>query len=508
MVRDILRLHFDLHLSFRQIGESLGLHHTTVAQIVRRFLASGQPWPRPETVRDSEIERWVYPTRRGRPRRAVEPDWAAIHTELQQPGVTLPLLWLEYRAAHPEGSGYTQFCAHYREYVKHLTVTLRQTYTPGDRCVVDDAGDTLTIYENGRPVLGYLFVAPWGYSHYPFIEVHRDLSTLSWIPGPVHALEFFGGVPRLIVPDNPKAGVLQPHRYEPRLHPAYQEGAAHDGCAIVPARVRKPRDKAKGEAAVLIVERGVLAALRPVPLTSFAPAQSVVAALRDRLNARPFKKVPGSRQERFAADEQATLRPLPDRPYEYGDWRTATVQSDCHIQVDRAFYSVPVQWVGHRIDVRLTASTVECFADHCCIASHPRLRQPGAVHTMPDQLPPAHRAYLAGWDPDQVRTEAAAIGPQTRALIEAIIAHGGVPESIQRRCQGILRCAARYGPALLEQAAAQALAARTYSVAPVEAYCAAARQPTARPTPPNHANIRGAAYFQHKEETVHVNALD
>jgi len=307
MVRDILRLHFDLHLSFRQIGESLGLHHTTVAQIVRRFLASGQSWPLPETVRDREIERWVYPTRRGRPRRAVEPDWAAIHTELQQPGVTLQLLWLEYRAAHPDGYGYPQFCTHYREYVKHLTVTLRQTYTPGDRCFVDYAGDTLTIYENGRPVLGYRFVPTLGYRHAPpFIEVHRDLSTLSWIQGHVHALEFFGGVPRLIVPDNPKAGVLQPHRYEPRLHPAYQEWAAHYGCAIVPARVRKPRDKAKGEAAVLIVARWVLAALRHVPLTRFTQAQSVVAALRDRLNARPLKKVPGSRQARLAADEQAT----------------------------------------------------------------------------------------------------------------------------------------------------------------------------------------------------------
>ncbi|AEJ40125.1 transposase subunit [Sulfobacillus acidophilus TPY] len=500
LVRDILRLHFDLALSYREIGRSLGIHHTTVAQVVQRFTTSGHSWPLPDGLRDHDLAQWIYPGRRGRPRQYTEPDWPTIHQELRRPGVTLQQLWLEYRTEYPEGLGYTPFCARYRRFAATVTVAMRQHYIPGDRCFVDYAGKTLTIEEPGGAVPGYLFVATLGYRHDTFVEVHRDLSAASWIPGHVHALEYFGGVPRLIVPDNPKAGVIQENWYEPRLHPTYQEWADHYGCAILPARVRKPRDKAKVEAAVLLVERWILAVLRHERFTSFGQAQARVAELNAQLNQRPFKKWSGSRQSVFDADDRPALRPLPPTAYEFGEWRQAKVHKDYPIQGDRAFYRVPTRWVGSTVDVRVTATTVECFQDHERIASHPRIWQPGARSTHPDHLPPAHRAWAAGITPEALITRAEAIGPHTRTLVVGILTRGGVPEQIYRRCLGILDCAKTYGPAILEEAANRALTAQTWSYPHVRAYCETLQRPTARSTPRRHAHLRGSAYYHNPEE--------
>lgn len=401
-IRDILRLHWEQRLTMRQIAHSLGVALASVSDRIHRAEAAGLGWPLAPEVDDLTLERLLYPGVQGRPRVArPEPDWARIDAELRRKGVTLELLWIEYKRQHPEGYQYTWFCQHYRRWQQQVDPVLRQTYRAGEKLFVDYAGQTLPILDPGSGEVreAVLFVAVLGASNYTYAELQRAPDLPSWIGGHTRALEYFGGVPALVVPDNLKAGVKTASWYEPELNPTYAEWAAHYGTAILPARPRHPRDRAKGEARVQVAERWLLAVLRHETFTSLSMANAALWSLLDRLNDRPFRKRPGSRRSLFETLDRPALRPLPQTPYVFAQWKQAKVSIDYHVAVDGNYYSVPYQLVGERVDIRLTDHTVEALRGGRRVASHARGHGRGAYYTDPNHRPRSHQRHLIGVRP-------------------------------------------------------------------------------------------------------------
>jgi transposase len=507
-VRDILRLAVGQGLSRRQVAASLGVPFTTVADHLRRASEAGIGWPLPEGMSDAEIEARLFAKPPAPPaERRPLPDWHYVHSELRRPGVTLLLLWLEYKEAHPDdGYSYSQFCVHYRAWQGHLDLVMRQEHRAGDKLFVDFPGQRLPIYDrsSGEVALeAELFVAVLGASNYLYAEAVASQELSSWLTAHVHAFEAMGCLPRVIVPDNLASAVKKAHRYEPDINASYQEMAAHYGVAIIPARARKPRDKAKVENGVLLAERWVLARLRNRRFYSLGEANIEVAKLVAWLNDRPFKKMPGSRRQLFEELERPVMRPLPATRYSYGAWKTGVkVNIDYHIE-DTAYhhyYSVPYQLVGQRVDVRTGAITVEVFCSGRRVASHLRSFAPGRHTTDPAHMPDSHRRH-AQWTPSRVIAWAEKTGPNTAALAKEIMATRTHPEQGYRSCLGIIRLGDRYGPERLEAACARALAARALSYRSVESILSHGldNQPLgARPVRSHrrHQNLRGPEYYR------------
>jgi len=503
-IREVLRLSLADGLSRRQVGVATGLPYTTVADYLGRARRAGLRWPLPEGMDDRTLEGRLFssaalPTTQRRPL----PDWPAVHRDLRRPGVTLQLLWMEYKERHPDGYQYTQFCRHYRAWQRQLDVVMRQEHRAGERMFVDFAGQTIPIVDpaTGEITEAELFVAVLGASSYTYAEATPSQALPHWIAGHVHAFEYFGGCPRIIVPDNLRAGVTRAHRYEPELNRTYAEMAAHYGCAIIPARPRKPRDKAKVEVGVLVVERWILAALRDRTFFSLAEANAAIGERLTWLNARPFTKLPGSRRSLFTDIERPALRPLPTERYQFATWKMATVNIDYHVEVEGHWYSVPYQLVGQRADVRLSATTVELFVGGRRVASHLRGRQPGRHTTEPAHMPESHRRHLE-WSPGRLVRWAERSGPATGALVTAILASRPHPEQGFRSCLGILRLGRRYGDERLEAAAARAMAIRALSYRSVESILKSGLDqvplPSAAAPAPmrRHANLRGGTYYE------------
>lgn len=318
----------------------------------------------------------------------------------------------------------------------------------------------------------------------------------------VRAFAFFGGVPELVVPDNLRTGITKACRYEPELNPTYAELARHYGVAVIPARVRKPRDKAKVEVGVQIVERWILACLRHQSFFSLEELNTVIAAARERLNRRPFKKLPGSRRTRFDTLDRPALRPLPTEPFVYAEWRKARVNIDAHLELERHYYSVPSPLVHVQLDVRVTATTVECFHKGQRVASHPRSDEPGRHTTVPDHLPDAYRRHQ-GWPPSRLIGWAETVGPATAAVVAAILDRRPHPEQGYRSCLGLLRLGREYGPVRLEAACRRAQALEAFAFKSIQSILKRGldQQPlpapsAAVPLPSAHAHLRGTAYYE------------
>ncbi|MCC6174768.1 MAG: IS21 family transposase [Chloroflexi bacterium] len=504
-IREVLRLSLADGLSRRQVGVAVGLPYTTVADYLARARRAGLGWPLPEEMDDRVLEGRLFasaalPPARTRPL----PEWSTVHRELRRKGVTLQLLWMEYKERHPDGYQYTQFCRHYRAWQRGLDVVMRQEHRAGERLFVDFAGQTIPIVDphTGEISEAELFVAVLGASSYTYAEATPSQALPHWIAAHVHAFEYFGGAARIIVPDNLRAGVSRAHRYEPELNRTYAEMAAHYGAAVIPARPRKPRDKAKAESGVLIVERWIAAALRNRTFFSMAEANAAIRERLEWLNARPFAKLPGSRRSLFSDIDRPALRPLPARRYVFATWRTAKVNIDYHhVEVERHWYSVPYQLVGQRIDVRLSAASVECFVAGRRVASHLRSSKPGRHTTLPAHMPESHRRHLE-WTPGRIVRWAERSGPATGRLVTAILESRPHPEQGFRSCLGILRLGRRYGDERLEAAAARAIAIRALSYRSVESILKAgldhAPLPDAAAPAPirRHANLRGATYYE------------
>jgi transposase len=503
-IREVLRLVIGEGLSRRQAAAATGSPYSTIADHLARAERAGLGWPLPEGMDDGELEARLFARAEAPPSSSRPlPDWAEVHRELRRKGVTLQLLWMEYRERHPDGYGYTQFCRHYRTWQGRLDLVMRQEHRAGEKLFVDFPGMTIPIVDpdSGEVWQAQLFVAVLGASNYTYAEAFPSQELPHWIGGHVHAFDFFGGCAAIVVPDNLRSAVSRAHRYEPDINPTYAEMAAHYGCAVIPARSGKPRDKAKVEQGVLLAERWILAALRQRTFFSLAEAN---AAIRERLawlNERPFRKLPGSRRELFESLDRPALRSLPARPYEFAEWHSAKVNIDYHVEVDRHWYSVPHQLVGQVCDARVTAAVVEVLHRGRRVASHPRSAQQGRFTTEPAHMPEAHRRH-AEWSPSRIVAWAERSGPATSALVTEIMASRPHPEQGFRSCLGIMRLGRRYGEARLEAAAIRALAIGAHSYRSVESILKAGLDglplPGTEPGPTigDHANVRGPAYYE------------
>ena len=513
-IREILRLFHAQHASLRTISQQLAISHVAVKKVIDRARAAGYTWPLAEACTDAVLEHALYPHPQGRPLKRPEPDWPAVHRDLRRKGVTLWLLWMEYKTHYPDGYQYTQFCAHYDRWAQQLDVVMRQTHRPGDKMFVDYAGVTVPITDahTGTVWPAQVFVATLGASQYTFTEVQPNPGLNAWIQGHVHAVEHFQGVPQAVVPDNLRSGVTTPDRYEPLIQVTYHEWATHYQTTILPARVRKPRDKALVETPVKIVEQQILAPLRHHTFFSLAEANAAVTPRLTALNQRAFQKLPGTRQERWETEERAALQPLPAHRYEFAEWRHARVHIDYHVAVAEGFYSVPYPLVQAIVDVRLTATTVEIFRETERVASHRRAVKPGTWVTDPHHRPPPHQV-LGDWTPDRFQHWAAHIGPATATVINHILAQHAYPEEGYRSCLGILQSLAkRYGEGPLETAATRAVEAQVFSYRGMKNLCEKAAKKTA-PAPvgadsPGAANVRGSTYFEQPGQALPVDADD
>ena len=503
-VREMLRLKYEAGASDRAIARSIGVARSTVRLCLDRVAGAGLAWPLPETLTDGALEALLFAgagAMMGQ-RRKSEPDWPLVHRELRRPGVTLMLLWEEYRATSPGGYGYSRWCELYRAWEGRLSPTMRQVHPAGERLFVDFAGQTVEVVDpaTGEIRAAQIFVAVLGASNLTYAEAAWTQTLPDWIGAHIRALEFIGGVPRQIVPDNLRSGVLRANWYEPGLNPTYTDLAAHYGTAILPARVRRPRDKAKVEAGVLVVERWILARLRHRRFTSLAALNAAIAELLESLNNRPMRRLGVSRRQLFEELERPALRDLPAEAYVYAEWRIRRVGLDYHVDVDGHYYSVPHRLLREQVEARVTARTVELFHKGERVAVHVRGGLRGRHTTLAEHMPVAHRRH-AEWTIERIGREAAAIGPSVAALTALILESRPHPEQGFRACLGILRLLRTYGRERLEAACARGLeiGARSYgSIASILQH-GLDRAPAPRPAEDLplllHPNIRGSGYY-------------
>jgi transposase len=506
-ITEVLRLDAQ-GVSHRQIATSVGIGRATVADYLARAQAAGLCWPLPESMDATALEASLFPAALPVAHRPL-PDWRHIHKELKSPRhhVTLRLLWIEWKADHPDGWAYSQFCHHYRSWLGTQDVVMRLSYAGGERMFVDFAGDRMAWVDpdTGETHAAEIFVTVLGASGKVFARATRGQDLDSWLGAHVAAWEYYGGVATVTVPDNLKAGVTKACWYDPEINPSYLELARHFDTVVLPARPRRPRDKAAAEAGVMAVERWVLAPLRHRTFHSLGELNEAMAEKLEELNAREFRGEPTSRAELFDDLEREALRPLPTTPFELARWRKATVHIDYHVDTgDGHFYSVPYRYVRAKVECRITATTVEVLRGGVRIASHPREYGRRRYITDPAHMPPSHRAHLE-WTPERLVSWAATISGPTAALVEKILESRPHPEHAYRACLGIMSLARRYGNDRVDAACARAMAAGAISYSSVKSILAenldrlALPEPAVMPTPPDHDNLRGAGYYAGEE---------
>lgn len=472
---------------------------------MRRAQTAGLNWPLKDEIDDDQLETLLYP-----PAKPIPPldqgeiNYIHIHQELKRPGVTLMLLWQEYKQRYPRGVGYSWFCDRYRDWANHLDIWMRQHHKIGEKAFVDYSGVKGQIIINrntGEIQEAEVFVMALGASNYIFAEATWTQQLPDWISSHIRAFEFFGGVPLIIVPDNLKSGVSRAHRYEPDINPTYQDMATHYGVAIIPTRVSAPQDKAKVENAVQQVERQILAKLRNHIFFSLHEFNLAMRNLLNELNQRPFQKLPGSRQSQFDELEKPALKPLPATRYTYVEWKKVRAGADYHIELEHHYYSVPYTFAKKELDARYSQTIVEVFYKNKRIASHPRGYQKYKHSTLKIHMPKRHQAY-ADWTPERILRWAEKIGPNTEKLMEAILASRAHPQQGFRSCLGILRLAKSYGDVRLESSCSRALAIGAHSYKSVESILknnldktSIHEKPITTIVPAAHEYVRGQDYF-------------
>jgi transposase len=503
-IKEVLRLSFQCGLSARQVALSTNISRSTVKDYLVRAERAGIGWPLAESLTDEQIEQRLFPAKvldGGTPKPL--PDFEYIYHELKAHtkfNLTLDLLWQEYREQHPEGYQYSQFCELYRRYRGKLDYCMRQDHRGGEKLFVDYGEGLSLVDPTGEPISTQLFVAVWGASNYTYAEATLSQQLPDWIGSHVRAFSYFGCVPKIVVPDCLKSAVTQACRYEPELNPTYAEMASHYGICVLPARPARPRDKAKVETGVLIAKRWILAALRHRSFYSLAELNSAIQKLLEQLNSRALHKVKKSRRELFALFDQPNALSLPERLYEYAEWKMATVNIDYHIEIDKHYYSVPFRLLREKVHVRLTAHTVEAFQKGERVATHVRSFIPHQHSTLKEHMPLAHQNYLE-WTPSRIIRWAQKIGPQTAMLIQKIIETRAHPEQAYRSCLGILRLEKHYSKERLENACLRALKFGALSFKALRKILSSGldrleeksqNSPAALPA---HDNIRGGHYY-------------
>ncbi len=499
-IRKILRLRHEQGLSHREIAQACAIGPGTVSRYLERAARRGLGWPLPPELDDTGLAARLFP--RGAPvHDRARPDCAHIHRELRRDGVTLQLLWEEYLQVHPTGYRYTQFCEIYRQWARRLRPSMRQVHRAGEKTFIDFSGKRPALVDRRTGELRRveLFVAVLGASKLTYAEATDTQQLPDWVDAHVHMVDYFGGATALWIPDQLRSAVTRPCRYEPDVNRTYEDLAAHYGAVVVPARPRKPRDKAAVENSVLVAQRWILARLRDETFFGLGPMNAAIRVLLDALNDRPMKKLGVSRRVLFEQLDRSALRPPPTTRYVLARWKLCRVNMDYHVEVERHLYSVPYQLVREQVEVRYTTNTLEVFHRDKRVASH-RRRFDRQSSTVAEHMPSAHRAH-AEWTPSRLIRWAEKVGPATGQLVVRILESRPHPEQGYRPCLGIMQLGRRYGNARLEAACARALAFGSCRFLTVRNILTAGQdrlplEPSAETTPtPTHANIRGADYY-------------
>lgn len=501
----------DAGLSARQVAAALGVSKTTVSDIAMYARDAGLSWAVATTLSDDELRARLYPPPRPRSSSRAEPDFAALHQELKRPGVTLQLLWEEHRAqcsaaAGPQAYRYSAFCEKYRAWAKRLKRSMRQIHPGGERLFVDYAGQTVPVVDalTGEIRRAQVFVAVLGASNYTYACATWQQTAADWVASIIAALEFMGGAPRLLVPDQPRALIANPDAYEPTTARLIQELGEHYDVAVLPARPGRPQDKAKVEVGVQVVERWILARLRNRRFFNLAELNHAIDALLADLNQRPFKKLPGCRASAFAALDAPALKPLPATPMELAQFKPARVNIDYHVAFEGHYYSVPHQHVGQPVELRITATTLEVLLRRQRIAAHARSAKVGGFTTVAEHMPASHRAHLQ-WTPAKLIAWGERIGAATAGVVRWQMEHRAHPEQGYRACLGLMRLGREFGNDRLEAACARAQSIRAPHYRSVKSIlaCGLDRQDSRRldgagstvSPMPSHDNVRGSGYY-------------
>lgn len=510
-IREILRLN-KCGYGHKSIAKSIGVGNGTAWDCLKRAKKANLIWPLPDNLTDEQLEKSLYPSSQKVVKNADKQPgiikWPDIHQELKRKGVTLMLLWREYKEQHPQGLGYSQFCLLYRQWSQHLDVWMRQPHKAGEKLFVDYAGQTMPVVHNnetGEIKDAQIFVATLGASSFTYIEATWTQTLPDWIGAHVHAFEFFEGCPEIVVPDNLKSGVQKSHIYEPDINPTYQDMAVHYGVAIMPARSKSPKDKAKVENGVLQVERQILAKLRNRVFFSLSELNQAIRPLLDDLNKRPFQKLPGSRLSQFLEVEKPMLKPLPKARYEYAEWKKVRAGFNYHIEVGGHHYSIPFTFAKKALHVRYGHKIVEVFHQNKRIASHMRSFVVYGYTTDPSHMPKNHQCQ-AEWTPERILSWGKKTGVHTEKFLEGIMKSRAHPCQGFRACIGVLRLEKRYGRQRLEAACNRALSIGSYTFKSVESILknnldtsplpSHSAPPDKKPIPDNHENVRGQNYFK------------
>jgi transposase len=503
-IREILRLKYEAKLSNRAIAGACKISNSTVGEYLKRAKAAGVTWPIADLDED-ELYKLLFPEKeRDNTQRVIPlPDWEKIRKETLGKGVTLQLLWEEYQKKYPAGLQYSQFCHHYQQWRQAQKAPVRRIeHKGGEQMQVDYAGLKIPITDpqTGQIKEVSVFVAVLPASNYSYVEVQAKANQCNWNNGHVRAFEFFGGVVKIVVPDNLKTGITKPNYYEPGVNNAYQELAEHYKFAVLPARVSKPRDKGKVENGVLNVERRIIAPLRHRTFFSVHEAEKAVKEQLDNLNNRIMKAVGRSRRQEFEEIDQPNLQPLPEHKYEYVETKTAKVNIDYHIEFEKHFYSVPYRLIHQRVEVRASERMLEVYFKGKPVASHPRNFRMGRFSTLREHMPDNHQ-FMEDLSAERLTQWAEAIGPQTFSMVKAALLAKDIPQQAYRTCLGIIRLGKKYPVHLLEQACQAALEARVFSYSAVKQELDLLQKQADSTTPeslPPHENIRGVEYYQER----------
>lgn len=499
-IKEVLRLGYENKVSMNKIAQCSQVGRRTVQEYFRRFRVSKLPWPLPVEINDEALERMLFPENCGKPTRKEALNYEYLFQEMKKPNVTLSVLWEEYKQEYPDGYQYSQFCDLYRKYMKTLNYSMRQEHKAGEKTFVDfGTGLNLVDPKTGGLIPTQLFVSVWGASNYAFATAVLGEDLANWIGANVSALEYYNCCPKAIVPDNLKSGVAKACRYEPAINPTYAEFAEHYGVVIFPARPYRPKDKAKVENGVRLAKRWILAKLRNQAFFSLSELNEAIRKLLEVLNNKLMKRIKKSRKEMFEVLDKPNAQPLPDKRYEFAEWKTVRVSIDYHVCFDDHFYSVPYTLIHQELEVRATRNIIEVFKKGQRVCSHQRMYCRHKYTTLIEHMPKAHQQH-AEWTPGRIIEWAGKYGPSVKELVEQIIGSRKLPEQAYRSCLGIIRLENRFSAERLNNACQRALEYRIATYPGVKNILVhdldkAKRSQMAKMPIIQHENIRGAEYF-------------
>ena len=505
-IKEILRLKFEAKLTNRQIGRSVNLSPGTVCRYLQDATVKGITWEIAKTLDEELLEEKIFGISEEKFGRLVMPDWLYIHKELQKKGVTKQLLWNEYRSQHDDKAyRYSQFCMHYRNWQRSQRLSMRQQHKAGEKLFVDYAGQTIPIYSTDDSQIrkAQIFIAVLPVSNYVFAEAVYSQELVNWIESHVRVFNFLGGVPEIVVPDNLRSAVTKACKYDPDINPTYQQLACYYQFSIIPARPRKPKDKAKVEVSVQIVERWILAKLRDKKFFSLGELNQQVQILLKDLNHRRFSKLPGSRYTMFIELDKPNLKPLPAVPYEYKEIKVKKVSPDYHVEVEGSYYSVPHGLISKKVETQTTCSIVSIFYKGKQVAVHALSQCKGHYATLTEHMPPQHK-FFKEWSPERFIRFAEKIGCNTKEVVQAILSLRQHPEQGFKTHQGFLALTKQYSESRLELACQRAMKIGAVSYKSIQSILKNGldnltldgQKQSSSSQIAYHDNIRGSQYYQ------------